>query len=55
MTESNAMNLKCPFSWVEDMRDFLYCQTSLCMGWQQNADDNGYCAMLSNGCQCKVS
>jgi hypothetical protein len=31
MIEAEGMNRKCPFAWVEDMRDFLYCQTDLCM------------------------
>jgi hypothetical protein len=50
MIESEAMNRKCPFAWVEDMRDFLYCQTSRCMAWE---GVEGFCMMLSDGgCQC---
>jgi len=48
MTESEAMNKKCCFAFVESMADFLYCQTSLCMAWQKITDDEGTCLMLCN-------
>ena len=53
MIESEAMNRKCPFSWVEDMRDFLYCQTDLCMSWKQTDHGEGHCQRLeSEQCRC---
>jgi hypothetical protein len=46
MIESTALNKKCPFSFVESMADFLYCQTSLGMAWDES---KGGCMMLYGG------
>ena len=45
MTETQAMNRKCPYAFNQNMGDFLYCQTSLCMSWHED----GYCQRLVNG------
>jgi len=50
MNESEAMNKKCCFAFVEGMGDFLYCQTNLCMAWDTA---RGGCMMLyGGGCEC---
>jgi hypothetical protein len=50
MIEAEAMNKKCCFAFVESMADFLYCQTSLCMAWDES---KGGCMMLyGGGCEC---
>ena len=50
MVEEKAMNRKCPYSFNQNMGDFLYCQTDNCMGWDES---KGGCMMLyGGGCEC---
>jgi hypothetical protein len=50
MTEEKAMNLKCPYSFDQELRDFHYCATDLCMSWDEAK--GGCLRLLNSNCQC---
>ena len=54
MVEEKAMNRKCPYSFNQNMGDFLYCQTDLCMSWKETDHNEGHCVRLT-GEQCRCS
>ena len=50
MTETQAMNKKCPFQFNQGTQEFNYCITDLCMSWHE---EKGGCLRLINGqCDC---
>ena len=52
MTEQKGMNKKCPYAYNTNNQEFDYCQTNLCMAWNE---EDGYCQRLVNGqCECNL-
>jgi hypothetical protein len=50
MTESQAMNIKCPYAYNTNNQEFDFCLTSYCMAW--NEAKGGCLRLLNSNCKC---